>query len=81
MSRFSAGNRNELVSDTEATFYDNLASVFANTANVVVASDTPAQAKAKDIARHRAILSKTGGLGYLGAGSRTALIELGTGGS
>jgi len=61
MSRFSAGNRNELVSDTEATFYDNLASVFANTANVVVASDTPAQAKAKDIAHHRATCRRQAG--------------------
>jgi hypothetical protein len=76
MSRFSPGNPNVLLSDLEANYYDNVVSVLGNGANTVVASDTPAQARAKDIARHKAILTKTGGLGHLGAGSRLALIEL-----
>ncbi len=80
MSKYSGSNANVLLSDSEATYYDNVLAVNGDDSTRVVSSDTPAQARAKDIARHRAILKKTGGLAHLGAPSRTALMELGTGG-
>jgi hypothetical protein len=78
MSRFSAGNPNTVLTDLEATFYDAVLAANSNSANIPIASDSPATARSKSIARHQAIIAaaKASGLPHLGGGSRLALLEL-----